>query len=82
MRQAIEKHGMFFSESESKGLWNFSLNQQATPEQSGDLLNHRRIGQTFIFGRYTRSIGGDIAGHSSMSFLGLVGCVEHMHQLL
>ena len=45
MREAIDKHGMFSSESENRGLWNFLQNQQATPEQSGDLLNHRQIGQ-------------------------------------
>ncbi len=44
MRQAIENHGMFHKETLNKGLWNFMHQQQATPEQTHDLLNHREIG--------------------------------------
>ena len=45
MLKAIANHGMFSSLEENQGLWNFLDNKQATPEQSHDLLQLRKIGQ-------------------------------------
>ena len=43
MFKAIANHGMFSDLQENQGLWNFLDNKQATPEQSHDLLQLRKI---------------------------------------
>ena len=45
MLDAIAAHGMFHSEGENRGLWNFLDSKQANSEQTHDLLQFRSIGQ-------------------------------------
>lgn len=45
MLTAIDSHGLFNDSEEKQGLWNFLESQQASSEQSHDLLKFREIGQ-------------------------------------
>jgi len=54
MLDAIAAHGMFHSECENEGLWNFLESKQANSEQTHDLLQFRHIGQA-AFEDYVQS---------------------------
>ena len=85
MLDAIAAHGMFHSEGENRGLWNFHESKQANSEQTHDLLQFRSIGQA-AFEDYVHSKGMFLIQTSAKSpdrcqWVTIQGNKEYQHRI-